>query len=89
MNKLNCIILALSMLITGCAQDRTINGVIYESYGFLNESEVKSPKIHYKLVTGNVILAIVWGETIATPVYFVGFSLYEPVRAKTTEELAQ
>lgn len=87
MSKLNCIVVALSMLFVGCAHDKVINGVEYETYGLVNESEAKSANIHYRLVTGNIFWAIFFVETIGAPIYFFGFSMYEPIRAKTAEEL--
>jgi hypothetical protein len=35
--------------------------------------------VQYKTVVGNVIWGIILVETIIAPIYFFGFSLYEPV----------
>lgn len=72
------IILILSMIIA-CGDSKVIDGVDYETYGFINKDEVKNPKIKYQVITGNVVWGILLCETIVAPVYFFGFSLHEPV----------
>jgi hypothetical protein len=66
------------MLFSGCADNKVIDQKEYTTYGFFNESDSKNPEIQYSLSVGNVIWGIVLVETIIAPVYFFGFSLYEP-----------
>jgi hypothetical protein len=69
------------MLITlsGCGDTKQIDGITYDTYGLFNESNKRNPDIHYNLIMGNVIWGILLCETIIAPIYFFGFSLYEPV----------
>ena len=76
------IVVVLIFSLIGCGCDKTINGRNYETYGFINKDEVKDPSIRYKVITGNVVWGIILCETIVAPVYFFGFSLYEPVEKK-------
>ena len=73
------IIYLCCLMLSGCADPKTINGIKYETYGFLNQNEVKNPKIKYRLVMENVIWSIILCESLVFPVYFIGFSLYEPI----------
>jgi hypothetical protein len=66
-------------MIIACGDSKVIDGVKYETYGFINKDEIKDPKIKYQVITGNVVWGIILCETIVAPVYFFGFSLHEPV----------
>ena len=68
--------------LSGCANEKVIDGVNYDTYGLINEDEVKDPNIQYRVVKGNVIWGILLCETIVAPVYLFGFALHEPVMAK-------
>jgi hypothetical protein len=78
MNKFLIIILILST-ITACGDSKVIDGKQYETYGLINRDEVRNPKIEYQLITGNVVWGIILFETVVAPVYFFGFSIYEPI----------
>lgn len=58
------------------------NGKHYPTHGILNESSSKSKHMCYEISWGNVFWSVVLVETIVFPVYFVGFSLFNPVRPK-------
>jgi hypothetical protein len=75
------ICLAASLLL-GCGADRTFNGKYCATYGLFNKDEMKCPGVQYRVIPGNVIWGIVLAETIAAPIYFFGFSMYEPVGLK-------
>lgn len=68
--------LALLALLTGCGKPKIIHGTRYETQGLFTE---KNPSIHYEVSAGNVVWSILLIETIAFPVYFVGFSIWNPV----------
>lgn len=72
------LVVSCALSLTACADDKRINGVMYETYGVFNKDEVRDPKIAYELSVGNVIWGIIFSETIIAPIYFFGFSLYEP-----------
>jgi len=65
--------------LAGCGQPKFIDGTTYPTYGFFNEKTKKDPKIVYEISIGNVIWSIILCETVVFPVYFVGFSLYNPI----------
>ena len=60
-----------------------INGHDYDTYGLLNKDDYKDDNIKYRLSYGNLIWSFIFVETIIAPVYFIGFSLYEPICKKT------
>jgi len=69
----------LVLFLSGCGDTKKINGITYDTYGLLSESNKKNPNIRYELILGNVIWGIILCETIAAPIYFFGFSMWEPV----------
>lgn len=78
-----CLILAIiSSAFVGCGNIKAIDGNLYDTYGILNESDMKNPDVEYRLIIGNVVWGILLVETLIAPVYFFGFSLYEPVCKK-------
>ena len=72
---------AIAVVVSGCASEKVIDGVNYETYGLLNVDDAKKPCISYSRVTGNIVWSVLLSETVVAPIYFVGFSLYEPVTA--------
>jgi hypothetical protein len=72
----------LVVLLTSCADEKTINNVTYEPYGFLNEEIVKNDSVMYQVSPWAVFSGIVFCETIVVPVYIVGWELFEPVKLK-------
>jgi hypothetical protein len=79
------IVAALAAALSGCARDLHACGKIYTSYGLLSPDDAKNPNLRYEVIWGNVFLGVVMFETIIAPIYFFGFSLFEPVGAKPTE----
>lgn len=77
-------LLMIIMLVTlsGCGDDMYIQKHKYETYGILNEDDVKNPAVQYQVIWGNVIWGVVLIETIVAPIYFFGFSMWEPVGIK-------
>lgn len=80
------IALAVSLMLSACADQKTICGVTYDTYGLLNSDDKKNPKIEYDLVWGNIIWSVLLVETIFAPIYFFGFSIFEPVGLKSAEK---
>lgn len=76
------IIIALCCSTVGCGQVKNIDGTTYDTYGFINRGEKKNPNIQYELIWGNIIWGAILCETIIAPIYFFGFSMYEPVAEK-------
>ena len=77
-----CLIIFFSFAFIGCGEIKTIDGVTYDIYGLANSGEKRNPDIEYKIIIGNVIWSCVLVETIVAPIYFLGFSLYEPICKK-------
>lgn len=50
-------------------------------YGLFNMKK-ENPNIEYDVSVGNVILSIIFCETVAIPVILVGWYLWEPVGTK-------
>ncbi len=85
MKKLITTLACLTLIVatfTGCGKPKTINGKYYETYGLLNADMKKDPNIQYEICYGNIVWGIVLSETVIAPVYFFGFSLYNPVDIK-------
>lgn len=81
MKKYIKILLVLVILInaTSCADNKVIDNNKYETYGILNKDQVRNDDIYYRVSVGNIILSAVFFATIVAPVYFISFSLFEPV----------
>lgn len=75
-----CLIVLLSF--SGCGDTMRIDGVEYDTYGLMNEDSKKNENVEYEVIWGNVIWGAVLFETIIGPIYFYGFSLFEPVGPK-------
>ncbi len=85
MKKLIATALILSML-AGCGDPLTVTekGVekTYPTYGLFNTDTAKSDKMCYEVSVGNVVWSIILIETVVFPVYFIGWSLFNPVKLK-------
>ncbi len=73
------IAIATLLLLTGCAHDEIINGKRIEPYGLLNQ-EKKDSTVAYEVSPGNVILSIVFSETLVVPVILCGWYLWQPIK---------
>lgn len=76
------LILVAVMLVAGCGNNRVVAGTEYGTYGLFNEDTGRNPNVEYRLIVGNVVWSVILVRTIIAPVYFIGFSLYEPVGPK-------
>lgn len=82
MKKVMFLFLLGIVLLSSCAESKTIDGKVYKPYGLFNEDTYKNDSIVYELSPGSVICSIIFIETVFVPVYTVGWDLYEPVRKK-------
>jgi hypothetical protein len=82
--KIICLMvfIAFCSCIISCGNTKKIDKYTYDTYGFFNAGEKKNPNIEYQIIIGNVIWGIILCETIIAPIYFFGFSLYEPIGLK-------
>jgi hypothetical protein len=83
MKKVIALFLVVSILFSGCADSKRIDGKTYDTYGFFNSQTKKNPNIQYEVSVGNVIWSVILVETVVFPIYFLGFSLYQPISKKT------
>ncbi len=87
MKKIMTVIMIIILfMFSGCGEIKTIQGKTYDTYGLFNESSNKNPNIEYRVIAGNVIWSIILIETIIFPIYFIGFSLFEPVYIKSGDD---
>lgn len=71
---LTCLVLLAS---TGCGDSLVVNGSRHDTVGVFTQ-EQKDPDVCYRVITGNVVWSVLLVQTIVAPVYFLGFSLWEP-----------
>ena len=79
--KKMCIVCLSILFLFSCAEDKQICGKTYEPKGMFTQDE-KDENVFYKISAGNVIWGIILIETVVAPVYFWGFSIYQPVELK-------
>lgn len=68
----------VAMGLSGCELDSTGKGP--HEYGILNEDAMKDPNWVYQVAPLNVIVGVIFCESIIVPIYVIGWDLYEPVR---------
>ena len=78
--SLLAILIAISLVLSGCGQSLTTSTKTYPTYGFFNKSTDKSKDVCYKISVGNEAWTIILVETIIGPIYFIGFPLFPPTR---------
>ena len=76
--KLTSIILILLVFMSSCAQTKVCHGVQYEPYGLFTKDQ-KKENVEYRKKVSNVLLGIIFIETIIVPIMVWGFNLWEPV----------
>ncbi len=75
------------LLLTACADDKTINGVTYRPYGLFNENACKNDSIEYQIAGDAVFSGVFFAECFFIPtIYTFGYNLYEPVRLKSAKK---
>jgi hypothetical protein len=79
---ISCAVIALCGALAACAQPKVIDGKEYQPYGLFTSDTYKDQAIRYEVVWGNVVWSILLSETLIVPVYFFGFSLFQPIDKK-------
>lgn len=88
MKKFYLLALIASVLLTSCADHKTIDGVTYRPYGFFNDGSAKNDSIYYEVSGKAVCSGVFFSEFFLIPtVYTFGFNLYEP-KCSMKEHLA-
>lgn len=73
-------ILAMAAFLTACGDAKVIDGVEYGTVGAFTD---KQPGIEYQAIYGNAVWSVLLVETIILPIYFIGWSLEEPIGKKS------
>lgn len=76
----------LISIVLACGNDLNDCNQTFKTVGAFTEDE-KVEGITYKIIPGNVIWSVILIESVVVPVYFVGFSLWEPVAADCSRVL--
>lgn len=76
------LVLILMLSLVSCGNSKIIDGKEYNTYGLLNAENERNPSIMYKPVWGNIIWGSLLFGSVVAPVYFFGFSMFEPVSKK-------
>lgn len=83
--KTIAITMVLALLTLGCADSKVLDGIEYDSVGVFNTRN-KSTDVCYEVVLGNAVWSALLVQTIAVPVYFIGWSILEPMDLKANVE---
>jgi hypothetical protein len=75
-------ILCVALMLSACGVSMNVNGKVYPTYGIVNEKVNKSSKMCYEVSIGNVVWSVILVRTIVAPIYFIGWSLFNPVSVK-------
>ncbi len=76
------LVFSIGALVSACSTSQEPAAKIYSSYGPLNAGKYQSKNVCYETSGWSIFLGIVLFETIVAPIYFFGYSLYNPVRMK-------
>ena len=77
-----CTLVLLAVLMTGCGSPKVINLKYYKTCGLLNSDSCKDPNIIYEPSWGNIFWSVMLIETIVAPIYFFGYSMFNPISHK-------
>lgn len=88
--KIIAILLLFSFLFVGCGNSMKLDiptkighkTVKIGTYGLINKDDNMNPSVKYRPIIGNIVWSVILCETIIVPIYFIGFSIYEPIGLK-------
>ena len=76
------------LLTASCADSKkfVIDGkeVVVEPYGWFDTTK-KNDSIEYKVNVGNIVLDVIFAETVIVPIILTGDQFFEPVRKKKSK----
>lgn len=79
-------LLLVLFTVTSCCDPKELelNGRVREFnyYGLADKEEIRNDSIKYEISNGSVFFAVLTCETLALPVYILGWNLYELVSVK-------
>jgi len=81
-------------LLMSCAESKEFKNnkgesFTVEPFGWANEKSLKNDSIIYQINAGNIVLSVIFSETVFVPVVLTGWYFYEPVRIKEISETPQ
>jgi len=78
----------MSIVLSGCAESKKLcfdeartDCKTVEPYGLFDQ-KYKDSRVEYDVSVGNVVLSVIFCETLLVPVVLLGWDLWEPVRVK-------
>ena len=82
--KYIAMVLVSLVFLSGCGQSKIINNIERKPVGLItmNAQQIKSTyskNISYDVCWGNVFWGVILCETIIAPIYFFGFSMFNPI----------
>jgi hypothetical protein len=82
------LVVILSLLCVGCGRSMNINGTHRTPVGLISMNcqnlGTYSKKVRYEPCWGNIFWGTVFFETIIAPIYFFGFSMFNPAGVQDT-----
>ncbi|MFA5166819.1 MAG: hypothetical protein WC449_06040 [Candidatus Paceibacterota bacterium] len=77
-------LMVICVSLVGCGQSKFIGGIEYKPIGVASKIVPKnlttySDSVRYEVCVGNVIWGVILCETVIAPIYFFGFSMFNPV----------
>ena len=85
MKKLITSALIATLLLSGCGKPLQVANKEYPTYGLFNSNTHQSDNMCYEVSVGNVIWSIILVETLVAPIYFIGFSIFNPIKPKNLD----
>lgn len=79
MKKVISVLIVLAVMLVACGDTLYLDGYEYDTYGLFNKSDTRNAEIDYELIIGNIVWSVLLSETVVAPIYFIGWSLWEPV----------
>jgi hypothetical protein len=79
------LVVAASLLLAGCAEDRVFNSKTYPAYGLINQDSNRSANACYEISFGSVVMAAIFIESFIIPVYIIGWDLWQATRLRQSE----
>jgi len=85
---LTAIIFTAVFMVSGCGDSKIIDGVEYDTYGLITMvTDPPNPEVQYKPIWGNIVWGCLLIETVIGPIYFFGFSMFEPIGRKLEKKI--
>lgn len=87
MKKILTFLLAICMLFASCANSysyKNDKGLVEtaEPYGWADYQKCKADGVIYQVNIPNVVISVIFAETIIIPIWLTGYQLFEPIGVK-------